>query len=294
MSGTLSGYSSAPTLLYNDNGGAFGALPVSNTVSATSFTFTHPSITSAEAAATVAVEDANNTAINATSNAYAVQAVIVGAPGPPTAAYITRPDRLYDYGLLGAPTTGGALNNGIYQVLYKTVAAGSYTNGPTVPYVTPGSGSFSALGGTWSVSSGGVIAFTGTGGPGLSSGVTMMVLVAGTVWQFNGTNWYGTTTPGSWPLGGNTTSPLSVTITGLANPQSYNIEVEVSNTTGQGIPCTPITAATSDHRRTSPLSQGKIIGLDGNPFIAKGICMTDTSIVSASQAIASFPSTERR
>ena len=67
-------------------------------------------------------------------------------------------------------------------------------------------------------------------------------------WQLNTAgNWYSQNIPasiGDWS-GGNPTSPLSVMITGLANPQSYNIEVEVSNTTGQGIPCTPITAATS-------------------------------------------------
>lgn len=275
VSGVLTGYASPPTLQYDDNGGAFSALPVSSTVTATSFSFTHPSIAVANASATAGIRDANATSVTATSNAFAVQTVVAGAPGVPTA--LTSPGQTVSTITIAfaPPTTGGALDTGLYQVLYKTVAAGSYTNGPTVTYITPGHGTFSALGGTWSISGGGVIAFTGAGGPGTSSGVTQMLLISGTVWQFNGTNWYSTITPGSWS-GGVPTSPLSspgVTITGLANPQSYNIEVEVSNGSGQGNPCTPIAAATQTIVPSTnfSISNGKVLAPTGSVWICRGV-----------------------
>lgn len=291
VSGVLTGYSSQPTLQYEDNAGAFTALPVSNTVTATTFSFTHPAIAAANASATVSVRDANATSVTATSNTFAVQTVVAGAPGVPTA--LTSPGQTVSTITLSVapPTTGGALDFGLYQYLYKTVAAGSYTNGPTVTYITPGVGSFSALGGTWSISAGGVIAFTGTGGPGTSSGVTQMLLISGTVWQFNGTNWFSTTTPGSWS-GAIPTSPLSspgVTITGLANPQSYNIEVEVSNSSGQGNPCAPINAATQTSSGQFTISQGRVLGPNGSPFRTKGVAMTDKSMIPAAQLIATIP-----
>lgn len=73
VSGTISGVTSAPTLQYQANGGAWTALPAGSTVTASSFSFTAPALT-ANSAATIGVRDANNTSVSATSNSFAVTA----------------------------------------------------------------------------------------------------------------------------------------------------------------------------------------------------------------------------
>ncbi len=89
-----------------------------------------------------------------------------------------------------------------------------------------------------------------------TAGVTSVVLLPGTpqvAYQSNNIDsfWYFQSipaTPGAWTQG-STTSPLTspgVVIPGLALLQSYNIEAEVSNAAGMGLPCAPITAATTN------------------------------------------------
>lgn len=72
VSGTIANATSAPSLQYQDNTGAWQALPGGATVSSTAFSFTHPAPTATNASATISVRDAANTAITTTSNAYKI------------------------------------------------------------------------------------------------------------------------------------------------------------------------------------------------------------------------------
>jgi Cellulase (glycosyl hydrolase family 5) len=78
VTGTISGVIAAPTLQYQDNGtGTWTALPSGAVVSTTSFSFSHPGMSS-NTAATVAVRDATTTTISAISPAF----VVTGAASP--------------------------------------------------------------------------------------------------------------------------------------------------------------------------------------------------------------------
>jgi hypothetical protein len=80
VNGSLSNYSAAPTLQYQDNStSTWTALPAGSTVSTTSFSFTHPAFTSA-GSYTVGVRDANATSVKALSNTF--QVVQAGGSGP--------------------------------------------------------------------------------------------------------------------------------------------------------------------------------------------------------------------
>jgi len=74
VTGTLGAYVTAPSLQYRDNAGAYVAFPGGALVTATAFSFVHPSIGSASASFTVGVRDAGATAITVTSNTFAVVA----------------------------------------------------------------------------------------------------------------------------------------------------------------------------------------------------------------------------
>ena len=144
----------------------------------------------------------------------------------------------------------------------------------TIPVITPGNGSFVALGGTWTVTTAGLMAFTGAGGPGTSSGVTQATFINGAVWQFNGTNWYGTTTPGSYPLGGTTTPPWSVPVTGLTAGTSYDFEITASNAGGTGPASSPIVTTstlTSNGTGIFTTNGRNIIGPNGNVYQPRGM-----------------------
>ena len=70
ISGTLSNYSSAPTLQYQDNSANLINLPSGNTVTQTSFSFTHPAVSATTGSMTVTIKDQIGT--TATSNSFAV------------------------------------------------------------------------------------------------------------------------------------------------------------------------------------------------------------------------------
>jgi len=71
-SGTISGYSMAPTMQYSDDGVTWLSLPGGATVTSTTFTFTHPGL-AATGAQTTYVRDANNTSASVVSNGFIVQ-----------------------------------------------------------------------------------------------------------------------------------------------------------------------------------------------------------------------------
>lgn len=75
VTGAITGYTTAPTLNYRDDSGTWVALPGSPTVTATTFSFVHPTMTAG--AHTVGVRDANNTATAVTSGSFNVVAPLV-------------------------------------------------------------------------------------------------------------------------------------------------------------------------------------------------------------------------
>ncbi len=76
VSGSLIGYSIAPTLQYQDNSGIWNSLPVGANVSQTLFTFSHPGMAPI-IGATVSIRDQNLTTVTATSSPFTVPAIAV-------------------------------------------------------------------------------------------------------------------------------------------------------------------------------------------------------------------------
>ena len=91
-------------------------------------------------------------------------------PGAPTLTVGGTSNTSVTFGIT-PPSTGGAIDAGGYQPRTQ-IGAGAQVNATFIPIITAGQGSFTALGGTWSVTAGGLVAFTGAGGPGTSSGVS--------------------------------------------------------------------------------------------------------------------------
>jgi len=150
------------------------------------------------------------------------------------------------------PTTGGALDNGVHQLEYKTAASGTYLAASPAPYCTPSHGSITdAFGNTWSLNAAGrpVINTTITNDP---STVAVLYLVNGIIWQFSqaGT-WFRVTTTGA--LGGapawqqSSTTGLSLPIIGLVAATTYNVRGYATNSTGgsNANASAPINVATS-------------------------------------------------
>lgn len=116
------------------------------------------------------------------------------------------------------PTTGGALDAGEYTLGYRVTGTTTWTN-MQIPFCTPGKGTISFGGQTWSITPGGVIQY-GTTQDTRTSGVTFMLAANGLLWQLNNAgNWYSTPGPGggTWSAG-QTQSPLDagVLISGLS------------------------------------------------------------------------------
>jgi len=149
------------------------------------------------------------------------------------------------------PTSGGALDQGRYQLQYTT--SGTFTdNGPTTPYCTPSTGSVvDAFSNTWTIvpTSGGqpnAVMVNGIWTGGWNS--PTVIMVNGVIWHVNvGGQWYSYTPTGN--LGSNggsvawagpTSTPLaSVNIPNLTTNTTYSTRVYATNSAGSG----PATAA---------------------------------------------------
>jgi hypothetical protein len=134
VSGSLSGYSSAPTLQYNDNSGIFASLPSGASVTTSGFSFTHPGM-SAATGNTVTIKDTTGVTSPAISNIFTVaasSAKTVAANVPASQPFIAS----------GSSTTSIAL----------TATLSNYTSAPTLNYSLNNGSTYSALPGGSSVS----------------------------------------------------------------------------------------------------------------------------------------------
>ncbi len=221
-----------------------------------SFSFTHPAISTATAGMTVAVRNANATTQIGRSNTFAVVSNNPNLPGAPQSlSLITAANQSLTVGF-SAPSSGGALDSGSYQLQYKVHTASQWTAGPTIPYCTNGVGSFTDANNTvWDVRSGQIRTTTGglTTVDQVTSSVTYLTMINGVFWQLttNPANpgWYYASQPNG-PWTGNIavapiTSPgVQIGSPALATGTQYDVEVRAGNVAGFGPYCTPITAST--------------------------------------------------
>lgn len=164
-------------------------------------------------------------------------------PGAPTGLTVVSKSTSTVTLSFGPPTSGAALDAGKYQLEYKAHSSGIWLNGPSIQYCTQGHGSFTdGYGNVWSIAASNSPVVNGFTDP--YSHATLMLLVGGTIWQYDvGGNWWGTTPTGTvasaslaWSSGG-TISPLtSITISGLTAATLYDFDVWVSNSGGNGPP----------------------------------------------------------
>lgn len=193
----------------------------------------------------IAAADPNSTN-GQLSATFRIDAQAVGAtPGPLTQVTSPTQDTNAITVTWAPPTTGGALDTGIHQIQYKASSSGTWLNASSVPYITPGFGSFTdTAGNTWTANAAGKPAINGiVDSP---STVKIMYKIAGTIWQLDlSNNWYSTAggSPPTW-TGPITTSPLSLTISGLVVATTYDVEGYATNGIGAGAPSTPIQART--------------------------------------------------
>lgn len=82
ITGTLSGFGSAPILQYADNASAWTAWPTGSTISATGFALLHPGVVGTSGM-TVSVRNSAIPTEVATSNSFAVVDAALNVPGPP-------------------------------------------------------------------------------------------------------------------------------------------------------------------------------------------------------------------
>ncbi len=229
---------------------AYPANPVTFT-----FSFTHPAVSAATAGMTVSVRNAADHTQVATSNTFAVISNNPNLPGAPTnLALISAANQSLTVGF-AAPTSGGALDSGSYQLQYKVHTASTWTAGPVVPYCTNGVGSFTDANNTvWDVRSGQIRTTTGgltTVDP-VTSGVTYLTMINGIIWQFvpdTGKGWYSGSQPGGPWTGPVQIAPITspgvqIGSPALATGTSYDVQVRAGNIAGFGLYCTPITAST--------------------------------------------------
>jgi hypothetical protein len=164
------------------------------------------------------------------------------------------------------PTTGGALDAGVHQIQYKAAASGTYLNAPSVPYCTATHGSFTdGFGNVWSINAANHPVVNST--VDAASNVTILYLVGGTIWQLDTLgSWHGTTPTGtitglpSWSQT-SATSPLALTIAGLAAGSAYNVRGYATNIAGNGAPSTAINIS------TQAVSQGGVGPVASNAFL---------------------------
>ena len=197
-------------------------------------------------------------------------------PGAPTVGNASSTSSTITFRIT-LPTTGSPLNTGIVQPQYKTAPSGIYLNASPIPYITPGSGTFTdSFGNVWSLSPS-KHPTVGTAQDTVSN-ANMMLLMAGTVWQIDTAGaWYSITPTGvisGAPIGwaGPTASPLSsITITGLTASTTYNLRAYVSNSAGNGATSNVLTQATQAAQAGGPgpvaTSPGNFLVVDyGSPM----------------------------
>lgn len=249
VTGTISGYSAAPTMNYRNDSGSFVALPTGFSVSATTFSFTNPGLPAGTH--TITVRDANNTAVAVSTSSFSVVAVITPvvtpvAPSFPAAGqpftlsgtlanYAAAPSLTYsDNG--GVPTSfpgGSTISATAFSFVHPGIAAGSYTTAisdgtnsgqigysvtaitggasPNLTTITPGSGSFNdAAGVRWSISASGRVVANGIV-DGTTSSVVEMAWVSPTIWYENSSGlWFSkAAAANAWSSPGTTVSPLT-------------------------------------------------------------------------------------
>lgn len=148
--------------------------------------------------------------------------------------------------------SGGPLDNGSVTVQYKAHSSGTWLTSQTIPYCTPGSGTFTDThSNTWSINSSNHPVINGTVTD-TASNCTMLMLVAGVVTQIDTAgNYYSTTPTGtissapSW-AGPSATSPLTAVVVGsLTAGTSYDFQVNVSNTHGASAYTSTYTVSTA-------------------------------------------------
>lgn len=198
---------------------------------------------------------------------------------------------------IALPTTGGPQDHGQLQVQYKLVSASTYTNGPTIPYVTPGSGTFTdAFNNVWAIA-------TSVGG--VTDGITInnlynsptnnatfMLMIGNVVDQLGlpTGSWYNYTTTGAINSGNianvvyggpTTTSPLtSIVINGLTASQTYDFRVNMSNSQGTG-PFSNVATGTTTSGTTSKV----IWGSATTPHGAASVTTQNAALASTGQTI---------
>lgn len=142
VSGTIGGYSAAPTLNYRDDSGAYVALPGGAIVTATSFIFTNPGL--AAGAHTIGVRDANNVATAVTTGTFnvvapAIPVITVSVPSLPVATapfsvtgtltnYASAPTLTYsdDGALAQAMPSGAVVTTAAYSFIHPGLPAGNH------------------------------------------------------------------------------------------------------------------------------------------------------------------------
>lgn len=267
--GSVEAYTTAPTLQYQDNTGVWNSLPSGSTVNTTSFSFTHPAVSTANGAFIVSVRDAATIVIASQSNEFQMvtpgQTALTGirltsgatkiGTGIAIPTTITFSSAAANGTVVGVitPVVAGTVLSATYSLsgtdaalfsisgtnLQVAGAAKSITSSPAGQTITD------QYGNVWSITAGGQIAVNGAvSGPNTgSSGVVNLTLVGGTMYQRN--------TAGSWysiPVlnwASNTyANNVAAPVTGIA-PGAYNINISAAMSGATGSPFTQPFSLTS-------------------------------------------------
>jgi hypothetical protein len=205
VSGTLTNFTSAPTLLYSDDGGGTQALPAGANVTATSYSFTHPAPTIA-GNHTIVVTDGTNSA----SATYSV--VDITWQSRPLTGSLSdtvtglAPSTSYDFRV----SAQNSLGSGPFSTV---VTRSTGTVAPTLPgapvSVSSSAVSSSSVTVTWGAPTTGSAPFT----------YRVQSSPAGL---------------GTWTNRGTGVSGTSLPVTGLAATTSYDFRVFATNSVGEG------------------------------------------------------------
>ena len=183
--------------------------------------------------------------------------------------------------LWAPPTAGGALDNGLHQIQYKTNAAPTYQNAQVVTYCTSGHGSVAdASGVTWTLNAQNHPVGNGTFVD-TASTVQNIIRSGALIWALDMSNvWFRSPggIPPSWTQD-NTGTPYRQTIAGLVAATTYNIRGFATNSAGTGTTSAAVNVATqaaaplpgipTNFRQISVASNSAIVGWD--PPTAGGV-----------------------